>query len=689
MCGYGILFRGVGYAVQGTALGVAAAIGIGDSAPLDPPPRFTPDLPRPSPAIDRPSVDPSDIGGLDAIALSATPTRVGAFLFEPVGDLQPPHRWRTSAPASPSADAPAAIAPAPESLVDASRHAAPALVARDLPLPPAPAATSPELPATALLPAALPLPADIVLAAPAAADSVPPGAVPPADAPFAAEQEAHAMDAGFPAFDADISAVSWLGDQGAQRQALAAPPDLERPGGEACPETACGPDGGNGPSSLTPDAAAGVSPMHAPLLDLPAGHGEGGVTLAAAAPRPEASELGQSAPAAEAPPPEIGPEGSTVEGEAQAKEVDLLSPEPLPRGGLALSGGYSSIEGPVGSIKLSRTNISGPGRDITALFRYSDIQTQAEVGYSDANFMGSRFAFAPTLFWSRSSAIGFGSDKQSSEFRQDARGANILIGKAIKGGFRATANYRFAKENFRIKDKDTVCDPALLGGAFCNALGRSRSSILSLALSLDRRNSAVDPTRGFQVRIVQDFAGPGGTSRYAKWRIGGTAYAGLGSDLVLSLGVEGGFLTSLGGREVPLFDRFYIGGNAMRGFDLRGLGPKVVPTAAAPGETTAIGGRAYYVARFEVSVRPGAGTNRFGITPSLFVDAGSVFGARKSDLAPGEVLIGNSAKPRVAVGIGVALNTPGGKFRINFAEPVVRQDGDRSKRFSISFGTAF
>lgn len=682
MYGYGILFRGVGYAVQGTALGVAAAIGIGDSVSLDPPPRFTPDLPEPSPAIDRPSSDP---GELDTIALSATPSRIGPFRFDPVGDLQPPHRWRSSVPVAPSADVPVA---APEPSFHTSIPT-PTFAAPDLPPPPAPTAESPELPAPALLPAALPLPADIVLAAPAAVDSAPSGAVPPADAPFAAEQEAHAMDAGFPAFDADISAVSWLGDQGAQRQALAAPPNLERPGGDACP-AACGSGGGTGPSSLTPDSADGASPMSAPLLDLPAAHGEGGMTLAAAAPRPEASELGQSAPAAEAPPPEIGPEGGTVEGEAQAKEVDLLNPEPLPRGGLALSGGYSSIEGPVGSIKLSRTNISGPGRDITALFRYSDIQTQAEVGYSDANFMGSRFAFAPTLFWSRSSAIGFGSDKQSSEFRQDARGANILVGKAIKGGFRATANYRFAKENFRIKDNGIVCDPALLGGAFCNALGRSRSSILSLALSLDRRNSAVDPTRGFQVRIVQDLAGPGGTSRYAKWRIGGTAYASLGSDLVLSLGVEGGFLTALGGgREVPLFDRFYIGGNAMRGFDLRGLGPKVVPTAAAPGETTAIGGRAYYVARFEVSVRPGAGTSRFGITPSLFVDAGSVFGARKSDLAPGEVLIGNSAKPRVAVGIGVSLNTPGGKFRINFAEPIVRQEGDRSKRFSISFGTAF
>ena len=80
---------------------------------------------------------------------------------------------------------------------------------------------------------------------------------------------------------------------------------------------------------------------------------------------------------------------------------------------------------------------------------------------------------------------------------------------------------------------------------------------------------------------------------------------------------------------------------------------------------------------------------KFGVSPSVFVDAGSVFGASKSELIAGERLIGNSAKPRVAVGFGLAFNAGPGKLRFNIAQPVVRQDGDRSKKFSISLGTAF
>ena len=80
---------------------------------------------------------------------------------------------------------------------------------------------------------------------------------------------------------------------------------------------------------------------------------------------------------------------------------------------------------------------------------------------------------------------------------------------------------------------------------------------------------------------------------------------------------------------------------------------------------------------------------KFGVTPSVFVDAGSVFGASKNELITGERLIGNSAKPRVAVGLGLAFNAGPGQLRFSLAQPVVRQEGDRSRKFSISLGTAF
>ena len=436
----------------------------------------------------------------------------------------------------------------------------------------------------------------------------------------------------FPAFDADVSAAPWLGDPGARRAALGARPAASKLG----MAPADGEDEGESEADTIADTAMGID----------------------------------------------GADG-------QASEADLLSIKTLPRGGLAFSGGYSSLEGPVGTVKIARTNIGGPGRDITASARYSKIQRQVEFGVADANFMGSKMSIAPTFFYSRSTAVGFDEQEKSSVFRQTARGVNFYLGKQLRRGLRVAANYRYSDEDFLIRQKNAQCDIGLHGSPFCNALGQSTSSVVSVSLSLDRRDSAVDPSRGFQLRVTQDVAGPGGTTRYVRTRVGGTFHHRLGGSLDVSLGIEGGLMKPIGSREIPLFDRFYIGGNSMRGFDLRGIGPKVVPLTAPAGLTTAVGGRAYYVGRLEMSFRLDGAMDRFGVSPSVFVDAGSVFGASKAELLPGERLIGNSPKPRVAVGVGLSFNAGPGKLRFNIAQPVVRQQGDRAKSFSIALGTAF
>ena len=166
------------------------------------------------------------------------------------------------------------------------------------------------------------------------------------------------------------------------------------------------------------------------------------------------------------------------------------------------------------------------------------------------------------------------------------------------------------------------------------------------------------------------------------------ALVGLGGSWNLSLDIEGGYIKRIGNDKIPLFDRFYIGDSTMRGFDLRGLGPKIRPSGVQPAETVGIGGRAYYVVRTELSVAVGGMWGANGVRPGIFIDAGSVFAADRSGTLAGETLLGNSAKPRISLGIGIAMNTPVGRLRIDFAKPILKQLGDRGKLLSVSFGTA-
>lgn len=655
MSGYGLLFRGIHYAVQGTALGAAAGLTATDAAALE----------APVPALLQPTAS-AESRIERALRVAAAPPRPGAGdedgIARPIAGrseafIDPPDERQPADPevlffrqlsipnvysSEPSAVAVPIIA----------RAVAPRL---DAPLPPAP-------PASALHASAL-----------SAFDRW--EGTPSPDAP----RQAVLRAAGAPEMSAVGSEIRLLEFLGSRKSPRAIPefalglPDSFGPAGSSQSETEDNlPRYSPGNYDVTPIRVPALPWPYAPLSLAPHFFSSPGGTDAAA------PTHGSSAD-----------QDDAVAGSGQAKEQDILELQALSRGGLAVSGGYSSIEGPVASIKLARTNIGAPGRDLTLSGRYSRVQALMEMGASDTNFAGTGFAVAPTLFYSRSKAVGFDKDINSGLFVQTARGINFYLGRPLKRGVRFAANYRFSDEDFLIRRKNALCDIGVHASFFCSALGRSSSSVLSLALSLDRRDSVVDPTRGFQLRISQDLAGLGGTTRFIRYRAGGTFYKRLSGNLDLSIGLEGGYAKGYDGRDVPLFDRFYIGGNSMRGFDLRGLGPKIVPSGATPGQATAIGGQAYYVGRVELTFRMTEEPRRFGAMPSLFVDAGSVFGARASALATGEALIGNSASPRVAVGIGMTFNLAPGKLRFSIAQPVKRQEGDRSKVFSISFGTAF
>ena len=372
----------------------------------------------------------------------------------------------------------------------------------------------------------------------------------------------------------------------------------------------------------------------------------------------------------------------------QEKQTNPANMDLLSRGGLTLSGGYSSVEGPNAGVKITRSNIGGFNREFSASARYSKIQSLIELSYSDGAFLGSRVAFTPTLFANRQSDRGFGSVNGSIPFRQSGYGVNFNFNRKFARGLTASGNYRLSADWFEMRGKNAICDNSIFGSSLCDALGKSTRSVLSFALTLDHRDSAIDPTKGFKLRLTQDVAGLGGTTRFARTRLGGSVHFGVTGGWNLSIGAEGGIITGIGGRDIPPFERFYMGGNSMRGFDLRSIGPKVRPTGASPSQSVAVGGRAYYAVRAELSLPATGLFGKFQVRPCVFVDAGSVFGARQTHLLPGETLIGNSAKPRVAIGVGLALNTPAGKLRFDFAKPVVQQAGDRSRMLSISFGAA-
>jgi hypothetical protein len=389
---------------------------------------------------------------------------------------------------------------------------------------------------------------------------------------------------------------------------------------------------------------------------------------------------------------------TTISGSSAADvsgdDVDLtlknyeLNPDLLQsRGGLTFSAGFSSVEGASIGGKIARKKIGGFERELAASVRLSQMRQMVEIGYVDGNLLGSSMAAAPTLFAHRMSAKGFGSGLRSLPFNQGSYGTLIQLSRKFDNTLSLNATYRLSSDTIRMRRKNMVCDAQLYGSPLCNSLGSRTNSLLSVSLVFDKRRHEGDFYKGVRLRLAQD-TGVGGSAPFSRTRVGAEAHLGLGEYLSFHIDLEGGYVAKLAQREVPLFERFYAGDASLRGFDLRGVGPKVLPTGTTGLQNVALGGKAYYVGRAELSANVGGFFKRIGLQPSLFVDAGSVFKADRSQVQPGEQLIGNSSRPRVSVGMGLAWRSPAGTVRFDLAKPVAKQAGDRTRAFAISFSAA-
>jgi outer membrane protein insertion porin family len=137
--------------------------------------------------------------------------------------------------------------------------------------------------------------------------------------------------------------------------------------------------------------------------------------------------------------------------------------------------------------------------------------------------------------------------------------------------------------------------------------------------------------------------------KYIKTTAQAAKYYGLGSGFVFSLQGEGGYIKSLersrgiGIDKVRIIDRFYLGEPNFRGFDIRGVGPRILripyitnadgtqalQTDRNQIQDDALGGRAYYLARAELELPLGAGARELGLRPTVYVQAGSLFGVTR------------------------------------------------------------
>ncbi|MEL1249981.1 outer membrane protein assembly factor BamA [Aurantiacibacter gilvus] len=337
-----------------------------------------------------------------------------------------------------------------------------------------------------------------------------------------------------------------------------------------------------------------------------------------------------------------------VEGSSPDRIILQANVQEEPTGELTLSAGFSSLESFIFNGSIRQNNFRGRGQTIGLGVNYSRYSRSANVSFTEPKVFDRDIALGFDIYRQDFNNGYFNRD--SATYEQSTTGFSLRVGVPLSEYMSLLGSYTLNYQDVTVDesrfffdfdgDGTAQCEPLIAGRYLCDALGGRLQSILGTSLTYSTLDSRVRPTRGMNAVATVQFAGLGGDTRYVRVRGEVSRYWNLGSGFIGSLRLEGGYINGLGD-DVLLTDRFFLGEGQIRGFDIRGVGPRVVrrtyeldendepvliPLGDDRNQDDALGGEAYYLARAEIEIPLGSGVRELGLRPSLFVDVGSVFG---------------------------------------------------------------
>ncbi|NDV62875.1 BamA/TamA family outer membrane protein [Puniceicoccales bacterium CK1056] len=255
---------------------------------------------------------------------------------------------------------------------------------------------------------------------------------------------------------------------------------------------------------------------------------------------------------------------------------------PSPRKTLRMQLGYGSYElGRIG-VRWDHLNLWGRAH------RY---EIHLKQSFKSTNFNGTYVV--PSFFSSRVTAYARAEYEFREEISFDRTGSSLVFGISKKlqfPGAEISLEYGIEKQDTTRGSEDEF-----------ESLDQARVASLSLRAILDRRDSVLYPTEGFDlsssIKIASDYLG--GDTNFQKMEFSSSYHKYLGSSLYLHVGMRYGiiFSESPSSTSLPFTERFFPGGeNSVRGYK-RGEATSVT----AQGDS--IGSEAFALANIELEQR--------------------------------------------------------------------------------------
>ncbi len=340
-------------------------------------------------------------------------------------------------------------------------------------------------------------------------------------------------------------------------------------------------------------------------------------------------------------------------------------------GSVSAGVGVSSASGLFGTVSYQEQNLGGNNQRLGAEVQFGQRDLLFDISFTDPWIAGdpNRTSYTVNAFSRRSIPLVFQGGETEVTLENGDRprvrriGGGVTFGRPLGNGWRATAGLQY--QNIRLQDSDGDLAPVDELG---NQLSFSESGtddilLVQLSASQDRRDSAVAPTRGYNLRIATDQSIPVGQGNIFFNRLRGSYSRYFPVNITnfsegpetLAFNVQGGVVLG----DLPPYEAFSLGGtDSVRGYEAGDVGS----------------GRAFVLGTVEYRFPV------FSIVGGvLFVDVGSDLGTG-SDVPGQPAVVRDKPGTGIGFGVGLRVQSPIGAIRVDLG---FNDEGDSRIHFGI------
>jgi len=365
---------------------------------------------------------------------------------------------------------------------------------------------------------------------------------------------------------------------------------------------------------------------------------------------------------------------STEPGSAPDKVVININVVEQSTGEYGITAGYSTNDGLLGEISVTERNFLGRGQYVRAAIG-------ATAGLGDGQNGGRSFDFSftePRFMGLKVSAgvdayhrvVAEPTSSTSTYYGYTATGGQLRFGVPITRDL--SASIFTGLEHKEFSDVNAPTSQVVTDGEVKN------KAWIGYTLTYNILDDQKQPTSGLIATFTQQYAG--WDVNYVKSEARARYFIPLMEDSGIVGSVRGtaGIINNLDGGEVSATEAFPLGSNLVRGFEGRGVGPRLT-TGEFLGATMYAGLSAEI--EFPLPVFP----ETYGLRGAVWADAAWVDGNPGSS----GTVDSNSIDQKFKSSVGASLiwNSPFGPLRGDFAYVLNKATSDRTQVFSLTLST--